>query len=152
MRVWRICTKRRQSSAFTGIGAAENPGRWNSAGRKAVYCAESRALAACEILVHVENKRRLRFAKFVVIPVDIPDALIGKVTGMPSKWDKIPHGTATQLFGDKLLESSDYPVHQLPSAVVKGESCFLLNPEHSNFHLIKIGAAEEFRFDDRIIA
>ena len=117
-----------------------------------MYCAESRALAACEILVHVENKRRLRRARFVAIPVDIPDEMLGQVSGLPTAWDKIPHGSTTQYFGDKLLDSPDFPVHRIPSAVVAGEFCFLLNPEHPQFHRLTIGKSEEFRFDERILA
>lgn len=46
--------------AFSGIGAKQNPGRWNSAEVPMVYAAESLSLAMLEMLVHLdENMLRL---------------------------------------------------------------------------------------------
>lgn len=151
MRVWRLCSRRWTDTAFSGRGAAENPGRWNSFGRRAVYCAESRALAALEVLAHVENKRRLRHVRFVAIPVDIPDALVQRPTRFPRQWNVVPAPAATRVFGDRAL-GGKFPALRVPSAVVAEEFCVVLNPAHPRFAEIKIGEPESFSFDERVVS
>jgi RES domain-containing protein len=150
MIVWRICKQKWAASAFTGVGAAENPGRWNSEGRRAVYCAESRALAAFEILVHTAKKRTLMHAHFVAIPVAIPEHLVYHPTRFPVDWDHTPTPDSTRSFGDRFLVGGKYPAMKVPSVAVKGEFCFLLNPLHEYFAALEIGKAEAFRFDSRV--
>jgi RES domain-containing protein len=38
----------------------------------------------------------------------------------------------------------------VPSAIVPGERNLLLNPEHADFHKIRIGARMPFTFDQRM--
>ena len=57
-----------------GEGARLYGGRWNPPGIAAVYLAESRALAALEILVHAP--REALALEWRVIPVDVPDEWI----------------------------------------------------------------------------
>ena len=45
-RCYRIVKKELESTAFSGEGAAEHPGRWNHRGYRVVYAAESRALGS----------------------------------------------------------------------------------------------------------
>jgi RES domain-containing protein len=150
-RVWRLCKKRWAGSAMSGRGAAENPGRWNSLGRKAVYCAESRALAALEVMAHTHSKRRLRKAGFVAIPIDVPDELINRPAKFPAGWAEKPIPPATRAFGDRLMDDPRFPVCRLPSAVVNGEFCFIINPEHPRYGELRVGNAEAFSFDERVL-
>lgn len=151
MIVWRICKRKWATSAFSGLGAAENPGRWNSEGKKVVYCGETRALAAWEILAHTTSKRSLRRARFVAIPADIPDELIARPSRFPADWDAQPATDSTKAFGDRFLLSGTFPVLRVPSVTVRGEFCFLLNPTHPKFAEIGIGRPEPFVFDGRAI-
>jgi RES domain-containing protein len=41
---------------------------------------------------------------------------------------------------------------RVPSAIVKGEFCFLLNPVHPDFAEVEIGKPEPFAFDGRAVA
>jgi RES domain-containing protein len=150
VRVWRLCAQKWVTTAFSGDGAAENPGRWNALGQKAVYCAESRALGALEVLAHVENKRLLLRAHFVAIPVDIPDELIQRPARFPADWRSTPPPESTRRIGAKFLVSAPLPVLRVPSAVVAGEWCYLLNPAHARFGELTLGAAEPFGFDPRL--
>lgn len=149
--VWRLCKRKWARLAFSGIGAADNPGRWNSIGRKAVYCADSRALCALEVLAHVQNKRLLEQAEFVAISVDVPNDLIYHPGKLPANWNRMPVRMTSRRFGDHFLESGRLPVMRVPSAVVEGEFCYLLNPLHPNFPELQVGAAVSFRFDRRVI-
>jgi RES domain-containing protein len=152
MRAWRLCKRKWAATAFSGNGAAEAPGRWNSQGQKAVYCAETQSLAMLEILAHVGNKRHLQRAKFVAIPVDIPDALIAFPSKLPSDWRRRPPSRSTQQFGDRALDHPDHPVLRVPSAIIPGEFCFVLRPDHPRFVEIRIGAPEPVEFDPRVVS
>jgi len=54
MRVWRICRKSYVDTALDGIVGMYTSGRWHSKGNSMVYTASSAALAALEVLVHVD--------------------------------------------------------------------------------------------------
>jgi len=148
---WRICQSRWATTAFSGAGAAEFAGRWNSPGRKAVYCASTRALAAMEILANVEEKSILRKASFVAIAVDIPEDLVFLPKTLPGDWRRTPVAPGPRKFGDKFLDRGRYPAMRVPSVVILGEFNFVLNPLHARFADLKIGHPEIFRFDPRVI-
>jgi len=150
MRAYRICKARWALTAFSGIGAADYPGRWNLLGEKVVYCAESRSLGSLEVLAHVARKRTLSKAKFVVIPVDIPDEIIFHPDRLPKNWDAKPHTSASQKFGSKLMKTHAAVI--FPSVVTRGEFNVVLNPLHPDFSKIKIGKAEKLIFDVRVIS
>ena len=152
MTAWRLCKARWRHSAFTGLGAANDPGRWNSAGTKVVYCGESRALCAMEIMANVGELRDLAKARFVVFPVEIPDALIERPPRVPSDWRKTPAGRTTRMVGDRFVREGRQPVLRVPSVVVLGEFVYLLNPAHLQFSLLTIGPAQPFRFDPRVFS
>jgi RES domain-containing protein len=148
---WRLCKTARVAGAFTGVGAAENPGRWNSAGTRIVNCAESRALAALEVLAHVEDKAGLAKARFSVIPVEIDDALILDQPALPRDWRRVPPPPSTRALGDHFVAAGTRPVLKVPSVIVLGEYNYLLNPAHPAFKRLRIGKAEPFPFDLRVI-
>lgn len=150
LRIWRLCARKWVTSAFSGDGAAANPGRWNPLGKKAVYCAESRALGALEVLAHVENKRLLRRAQFVAIPVDLPEALIHCPARYPADWQATPPPASTRKLGARFLSHSPLPAMRVPSAIVAGEWCYVINPAHARFGELSLGPAEPFVFDPRV--
>ena len=150
-RVWRLCKSKWAATALSGIGAAEFPGRWNSGGQKIVYTASSQALAALEMLAHVEDRSYLRRAQFVIISVDIPEALIQVPKRLPARWATIPPTRSSQKFGDRFLSSALLPAMRVPSAIVPDEYNYLLNPLHPGFDEFIIGKSERFRFDSRLL-
>ena len=148
--LWRLCDTRWAAGAFDGEGAARYPGRWNSEGRKAVYCAATRSLAALEILSHVEDRALLAKAHFTALPIDVSEDQIQVLKRLPEGWDRIPPGGITRSIGDQFLESAKHPVLRIPSAVVRGEFNYLLNPRHPAFSGLRVGKAEPFAFDPRL--
>jgi RES domain-containing protein len=152
MTVWRLCKARWKDSAFTGLGAAENPGRWNSAGTRVVYCGESRALCALETIANAGEQRDLAKARFVAFQVEIPDALIERPVRVPGEWRKTPPGPATRAVGDRFVREGRLPALRVPSAVVPGEFAYLLNPTHPQFSRLTIGPPQPFRFDPRVLS
>jgi RES domain-containing protein len=115
-----------------------------------VYCAESRSLAALEVLVHAEETTPLAAIAWLCIPVTVPGELMEIPARYPDDWRRFPHPTSTQLFGADWIKSGRSVAARVPSAVVPGEFNYLLNPTHPDFKRVKIGAAEPFSFDPRL--
>ena len=146
---WRIVQRKFLKSAFSGEGARRFGGRWNSPGHAAVYIAQSQALAALEILVHLDSEELLQH--YVAIPVTIPERFISQVfiTALPKNWRAYPAPRATRAIGDAWLAQAPSPVLQVPSVVIPSESNFLLNPAHRHFHKLRIGKPVPFHIDPR---
>lgn len=147
---WRIIQRKFAKLAFKGEGARLFGGRWNSPGHAVVYTAQSLALAALEILVHVDSDKLLE--DYVAIPVTIDPQLITQVddSALPNNWRAYPASKATRTIGDAWIAQGVLPVLQVPSAVIPTECNFLLDPSHKNFEKLHIGKAQRFRFDRRL--
>jgi RES domain-containing protein len=147
---WRLCATDRLAGAFTGQGAAKFPGRWNSAGRFVVYLAESRSLAALEVLAHAGDRALVGSMAWSVLRAEFDEALLSEARSLPADWDAIPAPDAARALGDRWLERKRSAVLRVPSAVTRGEFNFLVNPRHPDFAKIRIDAAQPFHFDRRI--
>ncbi len=147
---WRLCAARRVPWAFSGEGAARRGGRWNLPGVRVVYCAESRSLAALEVLVHADETGRLGALEWACLPAVVPEALVEKPGQVPLSWRAYPHSIETQEFGTQWIHEKRSVALRVPSAVVGGEFNFLLNPLHPDFAQVSIGKPEPFTFDPRI--
>lgn len=147
---WRLCKREWAGTAFSGGGAAEFPGRWNSAGMRVVYGADSLSLAALEALVHVEDKTILSHARFAAFEVSVPDRLIHAPAALPPGWNQTPVRRSVREFGDAFLVGRKAPVMRVPSAVIPNGIIYLINPLHPEFPKITLGAPIPFRFDQRL--
>ena len=151
IQAWRLCRKTSKRKAFDGAGARRYGGRWTPEGLNVVYTAESRALAALEILVHAD-------------PADLPHDLVCfgveiparvkleriELEHLPRGWRRYPAPPALQQLGQAWLEAGKTAVLQVPSAVVPAEHNYLLNPAHADFAKLHIGRAEPFALDPRL--
>lgn len=148
---WRIYKTKFARSAFTGEGARRYGGRWNSPGHPIVYLAQSQALAALEMLVHLEVADALRH--YQVCPVTFSESVLERIdiSLLPSNWSKDPAPARLRTIGDEWIESRRSAVLEVPSAIVTAERNFLLNPMHRDFHKIKTGTPQRFRFDRRLL-
>jgi RES domain-containing protein len=148
---WRIYKKRFAKTAFTGEGARRFGGRWNSPGHAIIYLAQSRALAALEMLVHLELADALKH--YQVCPVLFSDSLLEEIAPslLPANWKKDPPPVKLRALGDQWLETKRSAVLRVPSAIVAAEHNYLLNPAHPDFSKVRIGKAEWFKFDRRLL-
>lgn len=150
MEVFRLQNKKFPIE-LSGKGASITGARWNSKGTEIVYTAQNRALAMAEVVVHLTISTLP--AGFCMVVIFIPDdvaVLNLDLKKLPSDWNVFPDNAATQKIGDDLIRKNDYAVFKVPSAVVKGEFNYLLNPYHPDFARIKIMEQEDFPFDKRI--
>jgi RES domain-containing protein len=138
------------ADAFSGEGARLYGGRWNSPGIPMVYTAGSRALAALEILVHLDSPRLL--SRFVLCEVLLNGTLVRDLSAddIPMDWRFEPPPHSTQAVGDRWIKEAPSPVLHVPSVIIAEESNYLLNPHHPDFAQIRISKPRPFRFDPRL--
>ena len=124
-------------------------GRWNPQGMPAVYLAESRALAALEILVHAP--REAIHLDWRLIRVEIPDEWIEEANAakLPSDWQALPSSPGAKRFGGDWLRERRAVALKLPSVVIPEESTILLDPLHPHAAALNISPPEFFCFDPR---
>tara|TARA_B110000046_G_scaffold185186_1_gene225937 strand:+ start:638 stop:1096 length:459 start_codon:yes stop_codon:yes gene_type:complete len=150
MRVFRL-SKRKYSKELNGKGAAKSGNRWNSKGTEIIYTAESRALAMAEVAVHLTLATLP--SDYVMIEIEIPDNIIIKeiiLKELDEDWNNHPPNSNTQKIGDEFIDSIKECLLKVPSAVVQGDSNYLINPYHTDFKKIKIIEITDFPFDKRI--
>ncbi len=125
--------------------------RWNSRGYFVIYTAGSRALACLENLVHRDSEGLKNLFKVIVIniPHEIKITEIPE-TGLLEDWTKSNNLYQTRQIGNTWLSSLASCVLKVPSAIIKGEFNFLINPSHPAFSKIRISGLEEFEFYSRL--
>ena len=70
---------------------------------------------------------------------------------MPKDWRESPAPASLQALGDDWISGGASVVLSVPSAIVDDESNYLLNPEHADFHRLKINTAKPFDLDARLV-
>lgn len=151
IRAWRIVKAKHAATAFSGDGARQVGGRWNSPGAPVVYVAGSASLAILEILVHLPYSELMK--RYVVFEVTFDDALVRAVdaAGLPKNWREYPPPAETQRIGDAWLAGAGSAILRVPSVIVPSEWNYLLNPAHGDFAKISIGPKQPVQFDPRLI-
>ena len=146
---WRIVMRDRAASAFTGEGARLYGGRWNSLGVAMSYAAESRALAALEMLVHLDWAEAV--GEFALVEMQCPAELIENAPAtLPADWASFPAPLALAAMGDYWVANGMRPVLRVPSVVIPQEWNYLVNPRHAGFARIKFGKPVAFDVDGRL--
>ncbi|MBY0504328.1 MAG: RES family NAD+ phosphorylase [Bryobacteraceae bacterium] len=144
--VYRLCNA--AYPAASGEGACQYGGRWNPVGVPAVYAAESRALCIMERLVHLVRLPRNEVLTRIAIPDRVATAYLSP-DDLPSGWDDSTESSAIQSLAGKAL--AEVAVLRVPSVIVPGEFCYVLNPEPAHFPQIRFEPSESFRYDQRLI-
>jgi len=150
IRAWRIVNARNAATAFSGDGSRRSGGRWNSRGYRAVYLADSLALATLEVMVHGVSYATLQ--NYVCIVATIPKKIIQEVDlkSLPGNWqDDLPPAEVREL-GDRWLNEQKSAALKVPSAVIPVEFNYVLNPRHKDFGKIEIAEPLSLAFDKRL--
>lgn len=149
-RLWRLCRSTYADEAFSGQGAFRLGGRWSPRNLAVVYCADSRSLAAMEILVHHIGTEVFRESLWVQIAADVPTDAIEIPARVPTEWRDPPPVASVQAFGAAWIREQRSAALRVPSSVVLGEFNYLLNPAHADFAKVRVGKPERFNFDARL--
>ncbi len=130
MRLYRLVKTRFAKDAFTGEGASQYGGRWNSKGRLCVYLGETVSLCQLETLVHLNDADELK--SFTLFTLDIPDEYIEVLgTGsLPDNWNDDVSPASLKEIGDNWLQQGETLVLLIPSVLSPIERNALFNPAH----------------------
>jgi RES domain-containing protein len=91
-------------------------------------------------------------ADLVAVPAQFDESVVETV-GVASLWgwDATPP-IASVRFGTEWARARRSVVLRVPSMMIRSESNFVLNPEHPDFtNAVRVGVAEPFRFDPRLV-
>ena len=152
MIVYRIAKKKHRSGDLSGTGAYHEGGRWNNVGVYALYTSENRALAALEVLVHIEESELPPNLYIMIIDVD-DSAPIYEIedTELPKDWRE-PENIALKTIGDRLFENNKYIGLRARSAVMPSEYNYVLNPQYRDYYnLVKVVRVEDYDVDERLL-
>lgn len=152
MRVWRICRQPYAANTLDGVGGLYTSGRWHAKGHPIVYTASSAALAALEVLVHVDPLTAPTDLRLLAI--EIPDDLSMETmdsTALPIGWNAVPAPAALQTIGTMWLVSGRSAALMVPSAIITVERNILLNPRHPELGRVRVVGDEPFSFDTRLL-
>jgi len=148
--IWRLTRKKYAGEAFTGEGARRFGGRFNSPGTRAVYAAESLALALVETLVGLTDYADLYRYVFFRVELDEEHVEVLSREKLPEGWDARPPTGASRQVGDAWLREGWPLALRVPSVVVPYSYNYVLNPDHPAFREIETHDAEELPVDPRL--
>jgi RES domain-containing protein len=114
-----------------------------------VYTAQTQSLALLEMLVQDSPLR----AHYVMIPARFPERIVERIdpASLPVDWRDISARGELQQVGAAWSRTRTSAVLAVPSAVVPAETNYLLNPNHTDFVHVEIGAREEWLTDPRLL-
>jgi RES domain-containing protein len=135
-------------------GKLKAPGRaarWNANDVEMIYTASSRSLACLENAVHRSQAGLSQL--FTIITLEVPDNLkIPKIfeDDLPYNWTNYNEMQITQNIGNNWIRERGSAILQVPSSIIEEEVNYLLNPNHKDFHQIKVIRKRPFVFDELI--
>lgn len=151
MLIYRI-THRNFSKKLFASGAE---GRWNSAGKKVIYAAESIALAFLENMV---RRQGVGFnSDFKIMVIEIPDdslITIIPATELKVGWRDLKDYSACQLLGDDWYNQGVTPVLKVPSAVLPDSFNYVIHTGHNDYiskkikHIVTTDLVPDERIDE----
>lgn len=147
MLVYRITHK----NFSTGLSASGMAGRWNSAGKKVLYAAESISLAFLENMV---RRQGVGFNHdFKIMVIEIPDGIIiPSIDGadLQNGWRDFRDYSLCQILGNQWYDEGKYVALKLPSAVLPEAFNYIINTQHTEYNLVKLIAVTDLVPDERI--
>jgi RES domain-containing protein len=154
---YQISKESNPAKAFSGQGAKDWGGRWNSKGVAVVYTAEHRSLSILEVLVHVKGGAGMGGSAisvpFYIYPISLDAALLEElpISSLSAGWNSEPPTAASQSLGDAWVSAARSPALAVPSVIVPEERNYVMNPNHPRFPEIKIGSPVVCSFDPRLL-
>jgi len=151
-RAWRVVKTKYTTHALTGEGARLYGGRWTSPGIRVIHASDSLSLAMLEILVHLPVPGLLAHYSYFTFDLATSEiASIEDLATLPSSWRDSPPPAELRLAGNRWVREGSALALRVPSAIVPGQSNFLLNPLMGGFSSIAVQGPIELDLDDRLI-
>ncbi len=128
-------------------------GRWNLAGQRVLYAADSIPLAFLENMI---RRQGVGFNEdFKIMIVEIPDNLsieTIEASNLKAGWRSMNQYAQTQLLGTAWFVSAATLILKVPSAVLPSSYNLVINSTHPGFSKIKLIAVTDLVPDERIEA
>ncbi|MCT4704899.1 RES family NAD+ phosphorylase [Enterobacteriaceae bacterium H11S18] len=151
MKLFRLTKTRFLSSAWSGFGAREGGGRWNSVGTSMVYLSEAASLTMLETLVHLNAAGLLDSYTLLCIEVDEALSQTVDIARLPERWTASETPQVLTSLGDAWIAGGSSLLLRVPSAVSPVEFNYLLNPDHPQAaSVISSAKVIPFKFDERL--
>ncbi len=147
MFVYRLAS--RLYAADSGEGAKRFGGRWNLPGTPVIYTSATRSLAALEIIVHYGAIP----SEYQVIVIDVPRSLTIEtieLNDLPDGWPDEDSGRETANRGTEWARSLRTAALCVPSAAIRSENNYILNPLHPEFGTIRFDVPKTEHIDKRL--
>jgi len=145
VRAYRLVKTRYVAAVLAGDGASFRHGaRWNSAGDRAVYAAENRALAVIESLAHVPRLAGL--PRHTMVQLEIPQELIERPSDAPPASD----AAAALAFGSKWFREQGSVALVVASVIAPEEANIIINAAHPDAGKVAVVAQIDYPIDDRL--
>lgn len=148
---WRISPAKYRDTAFSGEGAKEYGGRFNSVGTPMVYTSESLALATLGLLARTNKRQRLAGREYLSVTFPEKHVTIYDADDLPGGWDARPYGPASQHVGDAWTQAQTSLIARVPSVVVPSEHNYLINPQHPDAGTLTFGEPAPLQPDPRLL-
>ena len=153
MKIFRISPEK-FAFDLTGEGARLQGGRWNTAGKPALYAAESPSLAMLEIIAYFDVTGGP--PDLVLVTLEIPDTISTEkpsIGDLPVNWNVHPKTPSSQIFGSNWLQKAKSACLIVPSVITPfgyGWN-YVLNPLHPELvNDIVIADSVTWKIDQRI--
>jgi RES domain-containing protein len=151
MILYRI-TQEQYANDLSGRGAEIHGGRWNSPGRRVVYCSTTASLALLETLAWTQLALLLK-SGFVLNTIRCDSESIRDISTalLSGGWMSTAAYPETQRIGDAWLEENATLMLRVPSAVLPLESNILLNPRHPEMAHVHVADQYDLVLDPRLL-
>ncbi len=145
----RIVRHQYADRIFDGTGASMYGGRWNEIGIPMVYFADSIALAAVEVLVHIQNVHTP--IQHVCAGVRVPNRHLEvlPLNELPANWQSAHGMVDTARIGSAWVRAATSLALLVPSVIIPRERVVLINPKHRKAQDVVLDFVEPFSFDRR---
>jgi RES domain-containing protein len=147
-----LVKSRHAAAAFDGDGARLHGGRWNSPGTRVAYASDSIALAALEVLAHLQSTAVLQAYSLVSLSFPEESVQVLETASLPARWRRFPSPPENQAIGDQWVAEGRSLILRVPSAIIPAAANFLINPSHPEFRRVVIGRPARFAFDLRLLS
>jgi len=144
-------SKSKYKDDLTGTGAKLYGGRWNNVGVAVLYTAENRSLSALEVAIHLPLG--IVPSDYYLTTIFVPDSSTFSILDeslLPVDWHLAANEHHTKKQGDHFVKIGHSLALKVPSASIKGDFNWLLNPAHPEFSKVQILENELFPFDSRL--
>jgi RES domain-containing protein len=150
--VWRSVRPRYKSQILSGLGAAQNPGRWNQSGEQMIYTTSTQSLSRLELLLYMISPFPVMTMGRIEIPEDQLEYLeLDEVEARTLLSDS----DQSKTLGSGWVQSEESVALAVPSVHVHPsgwweEPNVLINPLHPDFNVVTVLGTFDFKYDDRL--